>query len=104
MPLDRLIDVDGIEEGHVKARQPHVHHDRDFEIGLGLLELAVQLLAVVLAADQIVERLRVVLAPRHHHLDALHRLDLLLICLAQLHALRADFDLRPFGAQRDHCL
>ncbi len=28
--LDRLVDVDGVEEGHVKAGQPHVHHDDDF--------------------------------------------------------------------------
>jgi len=64
--LVRLVDVDGIEEGHVKARQPHIHHDRDFEIGLRLLELGIELLALVLVAEQIVERLLVVLAPRYH--------------------------------------
>ena len=56
VPLDRLVDVDGIEEGHVKARQPHVHHDGDFEIGFRLLELGIELLALVLVAEQIVER------------------------------------------------
>ena len=69
VPLDRLVDVDGIEERHVEACQPHVHHDGDFEIGFRLLELGIELLALVLVAEQIVERLLVVLAPRHHHLD-----------------------------------
>lgn len=35
----------GVEEGHVKARQPHVHHDGDLEVGFDLL-------AVVLVAEQ----------------------------------------------------
>jgi hypothetical protein len=75
--LDRLVDVDGVEEGYVKTRQPHVHHNRDFEVGFGLLELGVELLAVVLDAEQVVERFLVVLAPRHHHLEALHGEDFL---------------------------
>jgi hypothetical protein len=70
----RLVDVDGTEEWHVKARQPHVHHDGDFEIGFGLLELGIELLALVLVAEHLIEIL-VVLASRHHHLDVLHRQD-----------------------------
>lgn len=62
VPLDRLVDVDGIEEWHIKARQPHVHHDGDFEIGFRLLRLGIELLALVLVAEQVVERLLVVLA------------------------------------------
>ena len=96
--LDGLVDVDGVEEGHVKARQPHVHHDGDLEIGFGLLELGVELLALVLVAEQIVERLLVVLAPRHHHLEALHRQDFLLLLVGQLHALGSDAHFGPFGA------
>ena len=96
--LDRLVDVDGVEEGHVKARQPHVHHDGDLEVGFGLLELGVELLALVLVAEQVVERLLVVLAPRHHHLEALHGEDFLFLLLGQLDALGGDVHLGPLGA------
>ena len=50
MPLNRLVDVNGIEERYIEAGQPHVHHNRDFEIGFGLLELGIELLAFVLVA------------------------------------------------------
>ena len=57
--LDRLIDVDGVEKRYVKARQPHVHHDGDLEVGFGLLELGVELLALVFVAE-VLERVAVV--------------------------------------------
>ena len=102
--LDGLVDVDGVEEGHVKARQPHVDHDGDLEVGFGLLELRVEFLAVVLVAEQVVERLLVVIAPRHHHLDALHGQDLFLLLVRQFHPLGGDAHLGPLGAQLDDLL
>ena len=79
--LNRLVYVDGIQEGHIEARQPHVYYYGDLEVRFRLLELSVEVLAVVLVAQQIVERLFVILAPRHHHLDALHGEDFFLLLL-----------------------
>ena len=39
VPLNGFVDVHGIQEGHVKARQPHIDHDGDLEIGFGVFEL-----------------------------------------------------------------
>ena len=77
MTLQRFVDVDTVERRNIKTRQPHIDDDRDFEIGFHVLELTIETLAVVLAAQKIVEFLVVVFAARHDHLDPLHRLDLL---------------------------
>ncbi len=39
MPFDGLVDVHTVEEGHVKAGEPHIHHDGDFKIGFSDFEL-----------------------------------------------------------------
>ncbi len=55
--LDRLVDVHAVEKRHIKAGEPHVHHDGDLEVGFGGFELPIQFLAVLFGAQHIVQAL-----------------------------------------------
>ena len=102
--LHRLVDIDGIQERHIKAGEPHVHHNGDLEVGLGVLELPVQLLTVLLGAQHFPQRFVVILAAGHDHLHPLHGLDLFALLLGQLSPFLAGQHLIPRRAQRHHFL
>ena len=69
MLLQRLIDVHYSEGRNIKAGDPHVNNNGDPEIGIVVLELAVQHLAIFFCATKIIEFLLVVLALCRHHID-----------------------------------
>ena len=69
MLLQRLIDVHDSEGRNIKAGDPHVNNNGDPEIGIVVLELAVQHLAIFFCATKIIEFLLVVLALCRHHID-----------------------------------
>ena len=96
MALNRFVDVHAVQRGNIETGQPHIDDNSDLEVRFQVLELAVQLLAIVLAAQQIVQLLLVILATSHDHLDPLHRLDGLLLLRGQVHPGFTRKNLIPF--------
>ena len=105
MLLNRLVNVNGIKTRDVKTREPHIHDNRNLEVGAFLFEKAVQFLAGVLVAEQVVKVLFVVLAASHDHLDFFNRFQFPLFLvgkfgrLARKFRIVANFRHAPFRAQ-----
>ena len=102
--LQRLVTVHRVQTGHVEAGNPHVHHDGYLEVRLLFFELQVQLLAVFVGAEHVIQLFGVVFLTDEDHLNLLHRFYLLGLLFAELFAVTAYLHLRPFGAQGDNLL
>ena len=74
MLLNRLVYVNRIQFGNIKAGQPHIHDNRNFEIRLRVFELAVKFLAVLLRAEHIKQVFLIILVASHYQFDFFHRL------------------------------
>ena len=71
--LNGLVNIDCVKARHVKAGEPHIDNDSDFEIGLDVLKLTVKLFAVILWAEHFKQFGSIVLIASHNHLDFFNR-------------------------------
>ena len=94
--LNRLINVDGVQAGHIKAGEPHIHHNGDLEVGFFIFELLIQLLAILLATQKVIKLVIVVFIARHHHFDPFHGVDVLLLLLCQSGTRLTGQNIKPF--------
>ena len=64
-----LVNIHRRQRRHVEARQPHIHHDSDFQRTAVVLENLGQLVPAAFVADDLAPFLRVFVALGHHHGD-----------------------------------
>ena len=69
----RLIDIHSRQRRHIKARQPHIHDDSDFQGAVIVLELYRKLVLVCLVSDNLTPILGVFVARCHYHSDLAER-------------------------------
>ena len=86
MLLDGFVNINCIQRRDIKAREPHIDHDGNLEIGFDALKLPVEFLAVVLRAEHGKQLRRVILAACHDHSDFLDGLEFFLFLLGKSNA------------------
>ena len=100
MLLQRLIDVHDSEGRNIKAGDPHVNNNGDPEVGIVVLELAVQHLAIFLCAAKVVELLLIVLTLSRHHIDHRQGDELIKLFTGELIFVFCLFLYEPFRTDR----
>ena len=70
MPLERLVDIHGVEARHIEARNPHVDHNGNLEVGIRVLEIQGSLLSVFVRTKQVIKFRHIILVAGHDEPDA----------------------------------
>ena len=104
MLLDGLVDVNCVKCRYIKAGQPHINDNRNFEVGFYILKLTVKLLAIILRSKHFIKLWLVIFISRHDELDLLDGLEFFLLFFCQHNPIRTDLFLCPFRSHPDNNL